>query len=215
MPYRIETYEQALDLIGISMNEKVQTLFHSLESEGRKEKSICFAIWKSQEKICKFKGDSRFYSILSNEIRKWSWGRNDRRWDEYSRRKEEEQKAAEMQKQSAVEKRKETIFKNEYPGFVYFIQGKSGGPIKIGYTTDLESRLKTLQTGFPDTLTILCSVHGKTNDETLYHQKFEKLWVRGEWYRPEEPLLSYIRSIQAHNKPVYVKHHRAKKQVKR
>ena len=51
---------------------------------------------------------------------------------------------------------------NVVMSYVYFIQGENGGAIKIGTTTDLANRLKTLQTGYPDTLRCLLLLRGNT-----------------------------------------------------
>ena len=80
MPIKIVNYEEAFDLINVNRNEKINAMLKRLESEGRSEKSISFSIWKCHEKIMRFRGDERFYFILENEIKKWSWDRNDPRW---------------------------------------------------------------------------------------------------------------------------------------
>lgn len=96
MPSRIETYRQAFSLISVEKNDKVNQLLEKLESEGRNERSICFAIWKSQDKLMLYRSDSRFYSILENEIRKWSWGRDDPRWKLREQIKESEKVLKEL-----------------------------------------------------------------------------------------------------------------------
>lgn len=65
---RITNYEDAFDLISISYNDKAKYYINQLEHEGYKEKNICFAIWKSQDKLLQFRNDSRFWSIFINEI---------------------------------------------------------------------------------------------------------------------------------------------------
>jgi hypothetical protein len=87
MPYNITKFEEALHLIGALQNKRVWDIVRRLEREGCSEKSISFAIYKSQEKILTFKGDGRFYSVLENEIRKWSWAKSDPRWIEYNKRR--------------------------------------------------------------------------------------------------------------------------------
>ncbi len=79
----VTKYGEVLDLIGVKY-EKVEALLKRLESEGRSEKSICYAINRTKDKLLKFKYDDRFYSILENEIKKWSWSKDDKRWDEYN-----------------------------------------------------------------------------------------------------------------------------------
>jgi hypothetical protein len=189
MPVRITTYDQAFELLGVQQSAKIKSILAKLEKEGRNEKSICFALWKSQESIRKFRGDPRFYAVFENEIKKWSWSRDDPRWKEYNQRKIEESKAAKLQREEDLKRTREFEYKERYPGFIYFIQGESGGPIKIGYATDVYSRLKTLQTGHPDNLKILCAMPGNYDDEKKYHQKFAEYRIRGEWFKPCEAMI--------------------------
>ena len=78
---KITKYEDAFNYIGVKINNNIKTLLHKLESEGRKEKNICYAIWKSADKLISFKDYSRFYSVLENEIRKLVWVSGDKRWN--------------------------------------------------------------------------------------------------------------------------------------
>ncbi len=208
MPSRITTYSQAFDLINICPNDRIKSILKRLENEGRTERSICFAIWKSHEKIMQFRGDQRFYSVFENEIKKWSWGRDDPRWADYNKRKEEERKAEalkERQRQKAEQESKkkaqEFLYHQRYPGFVYFIQGETGGPIKIGYSDDVAKRLKGLQTGHPDNLKVLFTYPGSQEDEKEMHLKFEAIRLRGEWFRPTDEIFSAIEELKCRSLP--------------
>jgi hypothetical protein len=76
---------------------------------------------------------------------------------------------------------------------VYFIQHGEGGDIKIGHTSrDPYGRMAALQTGTPLVLTLLATVPGGSKEEGELHEKFTALKVRGEWFRPEPPLLGFI-----------------------
>lgn len=66
--------------------------------------------------------------------------------------------------------------------YVYFIQGMSDTPIKIGYTTDVFNRLDTLQTGNPSRLNLLVVLPGSRRLEVAYHRLLTKDRVRGEWF---------------------------------
>lgn len=207
MPYRIETYKDAFEVVlGIKYSEKLQRFLKSLEKDGHTEKSICYAIWKTQEKLLAFKNDPRFFSILNNEINKWSWRKGDPRWDEYWKRKNEEAKAEEIRKEidrqteeefemSKMEERAFRYYKGA-KGYVYFIQGLCGGAIKIGYSKDPQARLRELQTGYPDTLTILLMIPGTEALESVIHKRFESLRLRGEWFRPDQRLIDDIRRLK-------------------
>lgn len=187
MPIRrekITTYEQAFALIHVSMTGKAMFIVKDLEKQGHNEKSISFAIWKSSEKLCGFRNDPRFESIFVNEIRKWSWPTGDPRWKEFHKKKDEEQKAIELDKIEKKRRDQEQSYKKRYPGFIYFIQGESGGSVKIGYASDITKRIKTLQTGFPETLIIVKSFPGNIDDEGNIHQEFKDFRIRGEWFEP-------------------------------
>lgn len=207
MPIRITKYEEAFDMLNIKLNDRIKGLIARLSGEGRSEKSICFALWKSQEKIMQFRGDSRFYGVMENEIRKWSWGKDDPRWEEYNKKRAEQLKADKIQKEAEEERKKRTQEQLKFkamradvkfygPGVVYFVQGSTGGPIKIGYTTNMCNRLKELQTGFPDTLVILCAKKGYSKEEGEYHKAFEEFKLKGEWFKPVPEILSTIENIK-------------------
>ena len=197
MPVRITTYKQAFEIVGInSTDKKALAIIKRLSGEGRSEKSICFSIWKSQDKIRQFKYDTRFYSILENEIKKWSWSSKDPRWNGYNKRKEEQMKAKQEEDEIDEKRSSEFMYKQRHPGYIYFIQGEAGGAIKIGFSFKVEARLKSLQTGYPDTLKVLCILPGSEKDELFYHNKFAEHRLRGEWFSPTGEVLDRIEEIK-------------------
>lgn len=74
---------------------------------------------------------------------------------------------------------------------VYFISTESG-PIKIGKAKNVVGRLKTLQTSSPEKLSVMGVYFGPQGIEHSLHGKFADLRIKGEWYRREESLLSFI-----------------------
>lgn len=208
MPYRITTYKQAFEeVLGIDFDDELQRFVKELEKEGHTEKSISFAIWRTQDKLRAFSGDSRFLSILRNEINKWSWKKGDPRWEEYWRRKREAEKAKAMRRElenyMADQKefaRIERFAKNppkKCKGYVYFIQGLCGGAIKIGFSKNPEKRLAELQTGYPDSLTIILMIPGTEATERAIHREFEASRLKGEWFRPDKYVLDRIKELKA------------------
>lgn len=205
---KITTYYQAFEVVlDMRLNENIYKFLKQLEAEGHTEKSISYSIWRTQNKLIQYKGDPRFFSILRNEILKYSWTKNDPRWDDYWKKRNEQEKvkniADELKKQqtaenrkAGIEKAKITRYKNKYPGFVYFVQGEFGGGIKIGFSKTPESRLKQLQTSYPDTLKILVLVPGNNKDEKTYHKKFEHIKLNGEWFKPDKELLDEIENLK-------------------
>jgi hypothetical protein len=203
MADRITTYEQAFDgLLGIAVNDVLRKDYLSkLEAQGHTEKSICYAIFRAQDKLNAYRRQSNFYSILTNEINKWSWKKDDPRWQQWRDRKNEQERAANIRKEFFSELRtKEELSsigkKKNAKGFIYFIQGKCGGAIKIGFSIKPEERLKALQTGYPDTLLILSMVPGSEATERAIHKELEAFRMNGEWFRPDDHVISFIKNVQ-------------------
>lgn len=83
--------------------------------------------------------------------------------------------------------------------YVYFIQGESGGPIKIGKTGAVKNRVHELQVGNPNTLKILKSaMETSILTEKRLHHFFSAFRVRanGEWFHPDPYILSFIEKIK-------------------
>lgn len=85
---------------------------------------------------------------------------------------------------------------------VYFVE--RDGLIKIGTTTNLRARLRSLGQGgckMPEGMTVgpvtlLASTPGDRVDESQYHERFRKQRVGGEWFRPNKALLRVIEDLQ-------------------
>jgi hypothetical protein len=83
---------------------------------------------------------------------------------------------------------------------VYFIQGKTTGNIKIGVANDPEARLRDLQIGSSEDLTLLGCLVGSEDLEAALHSQFNEYHIRGEWFRPGRRLTSFLSGRVA---PVY------------
>lgn len=207
---RIVTYEQAFGLVlGLSFDYKLKRFVAELEKEGHTEKSIAYSIWRTQDILKQYvnnhKYSNEFIGVLRKEILKFSWTKDDPRWDAYWKKRNEEEKtkkyADDLKKKyirkEDVEKGKIKLPENsKYKGYVYFVQGMSGGAIKIGYSTDPESRLRALQTSYPDTLKILCLIPGNERKEKSYHDRFYKYRLNGEWFTPDKFILDVIEQLK-------------------
>jgi len=76
---------------------------------------------------------------------------------------------------------------------IYFIQSGTSGPIKIGYTSrDINDRLKQLQTGSWEQLTIIKAIDGDIGFEQELHRSFATYHIRGEWFWPVNQIKEYI-----------------------
>lgn len=69
---------------------------------------------------------------------------------------------------------------------VYFVQAKSGGPIKIGTTANLERRFVVLQSGSPVTLVVIGAVPGGAMLEAALHRRLANHRLHGEWFADTE-----------------------------
>jgi hypothetical protein len=79
---------------------------------------------------------------------------------------------------------------------IYFIQQGKNGPIKIGFTDNIEKRLKELQTANPYKLNLLLCINGNLKSEKELHKRFEQHRLNGEWFEPVEEILDYIYSCK-------------------
>lgn len=83
------------------------------------------------------------------------------------------------------------------PCVVYFIRAGENGPIKIGITTDVPSRLSSLQTSHAETLVVMTTTPGGTALEYELHKRFAHHRLRGEWFAPGDDLLAFIEERRA------------------
>ena len=77
---------------------------------------------------------------------------------------------------------------------IYFIQCGKNGPIKIGYTDkDPKERLSQLQTACPYELKLLWVYKDDDYSEKQIHEELKHEHIRGEWFRPGNDVLAFIR----------------------
>ena len=82
-------------------------------------------------------------------------------------------------------------------GVVYFIRSESiDAPVKIGWTTNLEERLRTLRTASAYPLTLIGNVGPCLREtETMIHHAFVEERAHGEWFVPSDRLERFIRAF--------------------
>ncbi len=76
---------------------------------------------------------------------------------------------------------------------VYFVEG--AGAIKIGTSTDVRSRLSTLQIASPYELTLLVTIPGDHERERALHDRFDRERLRGEWFRGDGELRMLVQML--------------------
>lgn len=75
---------------------------------------------------------------------------------------------------------------------VYFIQS-SEGSIKIGYSQNIQKRLKSLQTNHSSSLQLLGIIKGDKQKEKEIHNLFKNSRIKGEWFFPSYQVLKFIK----------------------
>jgi hypothetical protein len=82
---------------------------------------------------------------------------------------------------------------------IYFMQDVNGGPIKIGFSDDIDARRKQLEFSYGRPLAILATMPGGREEEAEIHARFSHLRLgRKEQFRPAADLLNFI------NRPLLV-----------
>lgn len=65
---------------------------------------------------------------------------------------------------------------------VYFIRSTGFGDVKIGTSADPRARLRDLQTGNAEELSLIRVIDGGEAEERWLHDRFREHRVRGEWF---------------------------------
>ena len=87
---------------------------------------------------------------------------------------------------------------------IYFIEMEKSGFIKIGYTAgNAERRMAQLQTGQPLKLKLLGTIPGEREGEIGLHREFEEFRINGEWFIPNEYLITIIDEMINNQTPWY------------
>lgn len=81
-------------------------------------------------------------------------------------------------------------------GTIYFV-GPEGGPIKIGFASRLEFRLRELRTMNAFPLMVHATLEGHPSLKRDYHRKFAAHRLHGEWFAPHPDILAEIDRLNA------------------
>jgi hypothetical protein len=81
---------------------------------------------------------------------------------------------------------------NGKQGWVYYIQDSLTGKVKIGFASNMKSRVVSIQSSCPGELRILASERGTVRDEKAIHEKFKHCRYRGEWFNSYPDLMLHI-----------------------
>lgn len=76
---------------------------------------------------------------------------------------------------------------------VYFVQPIDGGPIKIGCSRDVPTRIQQLESHYGCRLALLATMEGGRSEERAIHERFAHLrFGRTEQFQPGPDLMDFI-----------------------
>lgn len=82
---------------------------------------------------------------------------------------------------------------------VVYMVGIEGEPyIKVGYASELSSRMVNMQVGSPKKLLVLAVFAGDATAEALLHRELQEHHVRGEWFHYDEAKALAVRLGVSH-----------------
>lgn len=79
-------------------------------------------------------------------------------------------------------------------GYIYFVRASK--MVKIGFTVNIDVRIKTLQSMSPTPLDVIAVVYGPPQIERDLHQQFSHLRRHGEWFDAAPDLMAFIKEIK-------------------
>ena len=79
-------------------------------------------------------------------------------------------------------------------GVVYLIECKQNNALKIGFTKNIDSRLKGLQGSNPSELKVLYTLNGTIELEKELLVRFKTLQIRGEWFKWDKSIVSTFKA---------------------
>lgn len=84
----------------------------------------------------------------------------------------------------------------------YIIQAGPSGPVKIGKADDVEGRIAALQVGHPEELRLIRLVDTDFDAEPSFHDRFAHLRIRGEWFRFDAEMMTFVPSAPPDEAPI-------------
>jgi DNA-binding XRE family transcriptional regulator len=87
--------------------------------------------------------------------------------------------------------------------YVYFIQAKGDGPIKIGFTADdPRKRMVKIQSDCPWPVSLIGTIEGSVSLEKQIHLLLARWRTQGEWFQPHPIVLAAVQeALRVGRKP--------------
>lgn len=84
-------------------------------------------------------------------------------------------------------------------GCLYFAQVAGGGPIKVGFSSNVRNRLASLATWCPYKIEFLHSMEAPKMAEVYCLERLRAHQLKGEWFHPHPDVIRFIEEIRATN----------------
>lgn len=195
MPKKITTYKDAFyDVLGIEITDDIRQLLTDMEAEGHTEHSICYSVWRRQNYLKPLVAEENFLFELKRMIEAYSYKRDDIRWHDYNRKRDEHTEA-EQKAQYLSDKAKARRYTVD--GYICLYQALSGGPVLIDYNINPAERLKILQSGSVDVMSLMAITTGTLEKYNALRQQFNSmgLSIKGNWYKPDSRIFAEINRL--------------------
>ncbi len=81
-------------------------------------------------------------------------------------------------------------------GYIYFFESSLTGLIKIGYSNNLRRRKKEIEALQGGEVNLLRAIQTLPKYEKYIHERFNHLKTKGEWFKPDQEILFYIKKLR-------------------
>lgn len=89
---------------------------------------------------------------------------------------------------------------DEGAAYVYFIEWF--GYVKIGWSVNVARRVSMFAMSHPVPPKLRYAAYGGQRAESMYHERFRHLRVKGEWFKEEGELAAFLAEQDAHLTPI-------------
>ena len=98
---------------------------------------------------------------------------------------------------------------------VYFMKHGRSNIYKIGFTRNINQRVKGIQMHNPVKISVVYSINADCSYEKFLHRTYDKYRVRGEWFRLDKELLAEATSRKIRQRYLRQTHDKRMKQKRR
>ncbi|MCA6430260.1 MAG: GIY-YIG nuclease family protein [Cytophagales bacterium] len=79
---------------------------------------------------------------------------------------------------------------------VYILYNRNHQAVKIGYASDINSRISSIQTSTPEKLCLMFTFEGGKELEKHFHSELKQFHIKGEWFKYNEAVKNFLLRYQ-------------------